>query len=89
MITPGSPASTQRKGTTGRPRTVTTNESHERLRQVLQFPKHSLRRTSLKLGVSDRSIRRMFKEVGGFAYRIEVAQRLTETDYSFAVECCP
>ena len=45
----------QRKGTTGRPRTVTTNENHERLlQQVLQSPKRSLRRTSLKLGVSDK-----------------------------------
>ena len=71
----------QRKGTTGRPRTVTTNENHERfLQQVLQSPKRSLRRTSLKLGVSDSSVRRMFKERGGFAYRFQVAQRLTETD---------
>ena len=57
----------QRKGTTGRPRTVTTNENHERLLQVLQSPKCSLLRTSLKLGVSDRSVRRMFKEQGGFS----------------------
>ena len=36
----------QRMGITGRPRTVTTNENHERLfQQVLQFPKRSLRRT--------------------------------------------
>ena len=52
----------QRKETTGRPRTVTTNENHEQLQQVLQSPKHSLRRTALKLGVSDRSVRWMFKE---------------------------
>ena len=70
----------QRKGTTGYPRTVTANENHERLhQQVLQSPKRNLRRTSLKLGVSDRSVRRMFKELGGFAYRIQVSQRLTET----------
>ena len=55
----------QRKGTTGRPRTVTTNENHERLlQQVLQSPKCSLRRTSLILGVSDRSVRQKFKELG-------------------------
>ena len=71
----------QRKGITGRPRTVITNENHEQLlQQVLQSPKHSLRRTSLKLGVSDRSVRRMFKEVGGFTYCIQVAQRLIEMD---------
>ena len=52
----------QRKGTNGRPRTVTTNENHEGLiQQVLQSPKRSLRRTSLKLGVSYRSVRRMLK----------------------------
>ena len=52
----------QQKGTAGRPRTVTTNENHERLlQQVLQSPKRSLRRTSLKLGVCDRSVRRMYR----------------------------
>ena len=54
----------QRKGATGRPRTVATNENHERLQQVLQSSKRSLRRTSLKLGVSEKSVRRMFKELG-------------------------
>ena len=58
------PVLRQRKGTTGRPRTVTTNENQERLlQQVSQSPKRSLRRTSLKLGVSDRSVRQMFKEL--------------------------
>ena len=58
----------QRKGTTGRPRTFITNKNHERLlQQVLQSPKRSSQRTSLKLGVSDRSIQRMFKELSGFA----------------------
>ena len=57
--------SCQRKATTGRPRTVATNENHERLlQQVLQSPKPSLRQTSLKLGVSDRSVRRMLKRAG-------------------------
>ena len=69
----------KRTGTTGCPRTVTTNKNHERLlQQVLQSPKHTLRWTSLKLSVSDRSVRRMFKELGGFAYHIQVAQHLTE-----------
>ena len=73
----------------GHPRTVTTNEKHERLlQQVLQSPKRSLRRTSLKLGVSDRSVRRMFKELGGFAYRIQVAQHVTETDERARLQYC-
>ena len=39
----------QRKGTTRRPKTVSTNENHEQLlQQVLESPKRSLRRTSLK-----------------------------------------
>ena len=79
----------QRKETTGHPRTVTTNANRELLLQrVLQFPKRSLRRTSLKLGVSDRSVWRMFKELGGFAYRIQVAQRLTETDERARLQYC-
>ena len=70
-----------RKGTSGRPRSVTANENHERLlQQVLLSPKRSLRRSSQKLGVSEKSVRRMFKELGGFAHRIQVAQLLTETD---------
>ena len=82
----------QWKGTTGHPRTVTTNENHERLlQQMLQSPKHSLPQTSLKLGVSDRSVRWMFRELGGFAYRIQVVQRLTEmdmgSDHSIVAKC--
>ena len=50
----------QRKGTTVRPRTVTQNDHERLLQQVLQSPQCSLRRTSLKLGVSDRTVRRMF-----------------------------
>ena len=79
----------KRKGTTGRPRTVTTNENYERLlQQVLQSPKRSLRRTSLKFGVRNRSVPRMFKELGGFSYRIQVAQRLTETDERTRLQYC-
>ena len=74
---------------TGCPRTVTTNKNHERvLQQVLQSPNRSLRRTSLKLGVSDRSVQRMFKELGGFTYRIQVAQRLTEMDERARLQYC-
>ena len=74
---------------TGCPRPVTTNENHERLlQQVLQFPKRSLWRTSLKLGVSDRSVRVIFTELGGFAYRIQVAQHLTETDERARLQYC-
>ena len=79
----------QWKGTTGHPRIVTTNENHVRLlQQVLQSAKHSLRQTSLKFGVSDRSVRQMFKELGGFAYRIQVAHRLTETDEWAQLQYC-
>ncbi|KAJ4448393.1 hypothetical protein ANN_10409 [Periplaneta americana] len=79
----------QRKGTTGIPRTATANENHGRLlQQVLQSLKRSLRRTSLKLGLSDRSVRRMFKEPGGFTYRIQVVQRLTERDERARLQYC-
>ena len=45
-------------------------------------------RTLLKLGLSDRSVRQMFKELGGFAYCIKVAQRLTETDERAWLQYC-
>ena len=79
----------QRKETTEHPRTVTTNENHEQLlKQVLQSLKHSLWWTSLKLGVSNKSVQRMFKELGRFAYRIQFAQRLTEMDERARLQYC-
>ena len=79
----------QRKRTTGCPRTITPNENHEwLLQQVLQSPKHSLWQTSLKLSVSDRSVWQMIKELGGFAYCIQVAQHLTEMDEQARVQYC-
>ncbi|KAJ4435987.1 hypothetical protein ANN_18611 [Periplaneta americana] len=79
----------QRKRATGRSGIVTTNENHGRLlQQVLQSPKRSLRRRCLKLGLSDRSVRRMFKELGGFTYRIQVAQHLTERDERTRLQYC-
>ena len=77
------------EGTSGCPRTDNTNENHERLfQQVLQSPKRSLRRTSLNLDVSDRSVQQMFKELSGFIYRIQVAQRLTEMDERTLLQYC-
>ena len=39
--------------------------------------------------MSDRSVRRIFKEIGGFAYRIHVvAQRVTETDERAQLQYC-
>lgn len=79
----------QRKGRSGRPVTVSTNENHGRvLNQVLQSPKRSLRRTALKLDISPTSLRRLFKDIGGFPYRIQVGQRLTEHDRHVRVEYC-
>ena len=46
----------QRKGKSGRPVTVSTNENHGRvLNQVLQSSNQSLRRTSLRLNISNMS----------------------------------
>ncbi|KAJ4444700.1 hypothetical protein ANN_06497 [Periplaneta americana] len=58
--------------------------------QELLSSKRSLRRTLLKLGLSDRSVRRMFKELGGFAYRSQVARRLTGRECmvrSYKIKC--
>ena len=82
----------QWKRTTGCPRTVTTNENHERLlQQVLQSPKRSLRWTSLKLGVNDSCVWRLFKELGWFAYHIIVPQHLNWNGWvgPITVECRP
>ena len=38
--------------------------------------------------MSDRSVWRMFKELGGFAYRIQVAQCPTETDEQARIQYC-
>jgi hypothetical protein len=67
----------QRKGKSGRPVTVSTKENYAR---VLQGVLHSSRRTALKLNVSDTSVRRLLKDIGGFPYWIPVGQRLTEPD---------
>ena len=65
-----------------------TDEKSLRVEGPLQSPKLCLRRTSLKLGVSDRSFRRMFKELDGFTYRTKIAQRLTETDERAHLQYC-
>ena len=41
-----------------------------------------------KLYMSDRSVRRLFKALGAFAFRIHVAQRLTETDERARLQYC-
>ena len=38
--------------------------------------------------MSDRSVRRMFKELGGFAYHIQGAQHLTEKDERARLQYC-
>lgn len=79
----------QRKGRSGRPVTVRTNGNHGRvLNQVLQSPNRSLRRTAFKLNISSTSIRRLFKDVGGFPYRIQVGQRLSNQDMNARVAYC-
>lgn len=71
----------QRKGSSGRPRTVCTNNNQGRvLDQVLQSPQRSLRRTAYKLNISETSTRRLFKSIGGYPYRIQIGQRLNVAD---------
>lgn len=80
---------TQRKGFSGRPVTVCTNENHGRvLQQVLQSPKRSLMRASLKLNISNTSMRRMFKNIGGFPYRIQTGQPLNRINKLARVQYC-
>ncbi|KAI4465110.1 transposable element tc3 transposase-like protein [Holotrichia oblita] len=73
----------------GRPVTVTTNTNHGRVfNQVLQALKRSLRRSSLKLNISGRWLRRVFKNIGGFAYKIQIGQRLTAADKRVRAKYC-
>ena len=79
----------QRKGKSGRQVTLSTNENHGRvLNKVLQSPNRNHRRASLKLNISITSLRRLFKDLGGFPYPIQVGQRLTEQDRHLRMECC-
>ncbi|KAG8283445.1 hypothetical protein J6590_016699 [Homalodisca vitripennis] len=57
-----------RKGFSGRPTTVCTKENHGGVlqQQVLQSPKRSPMRAPLKMNISNTSMRRMFKNIGGF-----------------------
>lgn len=67
----------QRKGSSGRRKTVCTNENAERvLTQVVHSPQRSLVRTACKLNISETSTRRLFTSIGGYPYRIQVGQRL-------------
>lgn len=71
----------QRKGSSGRRKTVCTNENEGRVfNQVVQSPQRSLVRTACKLNISETSLRRMFKSIGGYPYRIQVGQRLNAAD---------
>lgn len=55
---------------------------------MLQSPRRSLRRTALKLNVSGTSVRRLFKDIGGFPFRIQIGQRLTEPDMRARMVYC-
>ncbi|KAF2904142.1 hypothetical protein ILUMI_02031 [Ignelater luminosus] len=76
----------QCKGSSGRRRTVFTNNNQGRvLDHVIQFPKRSLRRTAYKLNISETYTRRLFKSVGGYPCRIQIAQR-TNVQEKFTVD---
>ncbi|KAF2903116.1 hypothetical protein ILUMI_03077 [Ignelater luminosus] len=69
----------QRKGSSGRRKTVFTNnyQGHV-LDQIIQSPKRSLRQTAYKLNISKTSTRRLFKSFGGYPYCIQTGQRLND-----------
>lgn len=65
----------QWKGRSGRPVTVRINESHGYVvNQVLQSPNWSLRRTSLKLNITNISIQHLVKDVGVFSNLFKTLQ---------------
>ncbi|PNF30361.1 hypothetical protein B7P43_G13409 [Cryptotermes secundus] len=79
----------QWKGKSGQPVTVSTRENHAHvLQQVLYSPRQSLQQMALKLNVSDMSVRRLFKDIGGFPYQIQVGQRSTESDMQARMVYC-
>ncbi|KAF2896938.1 hypothetical protein ILUMI_09232 [Ignelater luminosus] len=71
----------QRKGASGRRRTVFTNNNQGCvLSQSIRSPKRSLQRTAYKLNISETSTRRLFKSIAGYSYRIQIGERLNVSD---------
>ncbi|KAF2893792.1 hypothetical protein ILUMI_12376 [Ignelater luminosus] len=71
----------QRKGSSGRRRTVFTNNNQGCvLDQIIQSPKRSFRQSAYKLNNSETSTCRLFKSIGGYPYRIQIGQRLNVKD---------
>ena len=73
----------------GRDRSVRTAENAERVREsVLRSPTRSARRQSTGLNISDRSYRRMLKELHFHPYKIQVVQALLPRDAGIRVDFC-
>jgi len=65
----------------GRPRSVSTDENRERIRDAFEeSPETSTRRASLELNLSRTSLRRMMKELGLKPYRPRLLHDLSDDD---------
>lgn len=73
----------------GRPRSVTSQESIERVVEVLhEDPQTSVRRGSLAAGISRTSFHRAIREVGFHSYRPQTVIELSEDDFDRREEFC-
>lgn len=74
----------------GSDKTVRTPENIERLRQaMLRSPRQSAIRHATRLGISDRSIRRILhKDLGYHPYKIQLVQSLNPGDYPQRIGFC-
>ena len=73
----------------GAPRTVRTPENLERVREAFQrSPRRSARQQSRILGVNRKSLGVMLKAIRFHPYKIQIAQKLSNSDKEARVDFC-
>lgn len=82
-------ASAAREKPKGRTRSVRTVENAERVRAAVQrSPERSAKRHALALNISNRSFRRILKDLHFHPYKIQVVQELLPRDLGIRVDFC-
>lgn len=82
-------ASSAREKPKGRTRSVRTPQNAERVRAaVLRSPRRSAERQALALNISNRSYRRILKDLHFHPYKIQVVQKLLPQDFVTRVDFC-
>lgn len=79
----------RRRGIAARPATVNNNLSQHRVMvSVLGSPRKSIRRRSLELGITSRTLKRILKDLRMKPYKIRQVQELKPADYGERVYYC-